>query len=87
MRAIDAVQLRGGPCDGDRPEPPDGTGFPNDLSAITVMDHTARVGHVYGVTADTLVDDHGVRRTVFDFERTVDGDVVRAGEQPAPPAP
>jgi hypothetical protein len=51
------------------------------------MDHTAWLGHVYGVTADTLVDDDGVLRTVFEFERTVDGDAVKDGEQAGPPSP
>ena len=88
MGAIDAVHLRGGPCDGERPEPkPPGSGFPAALSAITVMDHTAWVGHVYAATTDTVVDDDGVLRTVFAFERTVDGDVVKASERPGPPSP
>jgi hypothetical protein len=77
MAAIEAVELRGGPCDGDRPEPLDGTTFPDRLQAITVMDYTAYVGHVYAVTADTLIDDDGVARRVFAFERTVDADLVR----------
>ena len=66
---------------------PPGSGFPDRLSAITVMDHTAWAGHVYGVTADTLVDADGVLRTVFDFERTVDGDVAKDGAQAGPPSP
>jgi hypothetical protein len=36
---IAAVELRGGPCDGQRPEPLPGTLMPGDLAAITVMDH------------------------------------------------
>jgi hypothetical protein len=81
MAAIEAVELRGGPCDGDRPRPLDGTEFPDRLRAITVMDYGAYVGHVYSVTPDTLIDDEGVSRRVFAFERTVDADVVR--EAPA----
>jgi hypothetical protein len=77
MAAIEAVELRGGPCDGDRPRPFDGTEFPDRLQAITVMDYTMYVGHVYAATPDTLVDDDGVSRRVFAFERTVDADLVR----------
>jgi hypothetical protein len=87
MATINAVHLRGGPCDGDRPVPLPDTGFPDSLSAITVMDHTAWVGHVYGVTGDTLLDDRGVLRTVFAFERTVDGDLVKEGAQSGPQSP
>jgi hypothetical protein len=76
MPVIEAVELRGGPCDGDRPQPFDGT-FPDRLHAITVMDYATYVGHVYTVTPDTLVDDDGVSRRVFAFERTVDADLVR----------
>jgi hypothetical protein len=86
MGAIEAVHLRGGPC-GERPAPLPGTGFPDRLEAITVMDHTAWVGHVYGATPETVRDEHGVVRTVFAYERTVDGDAVNEGAQPGPPAP
>jgi hypothetical protein len=79
MGAINAVHLRGGPCDGEHPEPLPATAFPESLTAITVMDHTAWVGHVYGVTAETMVDDRDVVRTVLDFQRTVHGDVVKGG--------
>jgi hypothetical protein len=88
MGAINAVHLRGGPCDGERPEPLPGTGgFQDSLSEIAVMDHTSWVGHICAITADTLVDDRGVRRTVFDFERSVDGDIVKAGTGPGPRSP
>ena len=79
MAPITAVHLRGGPCDGERPQPLPGTEFPGRLEAITVMDHSAWLGHVYAVTDETLVDEDGVRRTVLDFERTVDGDLVKPG--------
>ncbi len=46
MALISAVYLRGGPCDGEGPEPLPGTTFPDDLDAITVMDNAAGVGHV-----------------------------------------
>jgi hypothetical protein len=36
---IVAVHLRGGPCDGERPEPFDGT-FPDNFDAITVVRDT-----------------------------------------------
>jgi hypothetical protein len=61
MASIDAVHLRGGPCDGERPEPFDGD-FPDTLVEIAVMDYAASVGHVYRVTADHLVDEAGVTR-------------------------
>ena len=70
MVAIDAVQLRGGPCDGERPEPFDGM-FPHTLSEITVMNHAAGVGYVYEITADKLTDEAGVTRTVLEFRRTL----------------
>jgi hypothetical protein len=85
MAAIEAVQLRGGPCDGDRPNPIPDSEFPDSLTAITVMDHAAWVGHVYGVTLESIVDETGVRRRVFDFERTVDADTVKAGAATGPP--
>jgi hypothetical protein len=77
MATITAVHLRGGPCDGDRPAPLPGIEFPDRLEAITVMDHTAWVGHVYAMTDETVIDEDGVRRTVLAFERTVDGDLVK----------
>ncbi len=70
--AIGAVHLRGGPCDGERPEPAPGTTFPEELDTITVMNHSVGVGHEYRVTADLLIDDDGVRRTVCDFRRSVE---------------
>ena len=73
MEAIDAVHLRGGPCDGERPEPLPGTAFAPDLDAITVMDHAAGVGHVYELTSGRLTDD-GVRRHVLEYRRTVPRD-------------
>jgi hypothetical protein len=36
MAAIAALQLRGSPCDGDRPEPLPDTEFPDSLTAIKV---------------------------------------------------
>lgn len=72
MATIGAVHLRGGPCDGERPEPAPGTTFPEALDAITVMDHSVGVGHDYRVTADRFIDDDGTRRTVFDFRRSVE---------------
>jgi len=66
---IVAVQLRGGPCDGERPEPFDGV-FPDSLDAITVVDHARRLGHVYDVTNQVFTDDDGVARTVLDFRET-----------------
>jgi hypothetical protein len=86
MAAIAAVQLRGGPCDGDRPEPLPDAEFPDSLTAITVMDHAAWVGHVYRVTTDSIMDDAGVRRRVLAFSRTVDADLVKAGIQAGPPS-
>jgi hypothetical protein len=77
MASIDAVHLRGGPCDGERPEPFDGD-FPDTLVEIAVMDYAASVGHVYRVTADHLVDEAGVTRTVLDFRRTVPREAVTA---------
>jgi hypothetical protein len=71
MVAIGSVLLRGGPCDGDRPEPAPGTTFPGNLDAITVMDHSAAVGHNYRVTDDQFIGDDGLRRTVFEFYRSV----------------
>jgi len=82
---IDAVRLRGGACDGDRPNPPADSEFPDNLTAMTVMD-PAWVGHVYGVALESIVDETGVRRRVFEFERTVDADAVREGAQADPPA-
>ncbi len=70
LATIAAVHLRGGPCDGERPDPTPGTAFPDDLDAITVMDHSGGVGHNYRVTADRLIDDDGVHRTVFDYRRS-----------------
>jgi hypothetical protein len=70
METIDAVQLRGGPCDGQRPEPLAGTTIPDGLEAITVMDHAAGVGHVYELTGNSLID--GTRRAILDYRRTVD---------------
>lgn len=70
MAAIDGVHLRGGPCDGQRPEPLPDTRFPDDLQAVTVMDHSAGVGHLYEVTGDLVIDE-GVRRVVLDYRRTV----------------
>ncbi len=67
---ISAVYLRGGPCDGERPEPAPGTRFPEDLEAITVMDHSAGVGHEYRVTGERLLDEDGTRRTICDFRRS-----------------
>ncbi len=71
MEPIDAVYLRGGPCDGEGPEPLPDTTFPGDLDAITVMDHAAGVGHVYELAGERLNDDDGVWRTVLEFRRTV----------------
>lgn len=68
---VDAVHLRGGPCDGQEPEALPGTTFPGDLRAITVMDHAASVGHVYELTGSRLIDDNGLGRTVLGFRRTV----------------
>lgn len=72
MAPVDAVQLRGGPCDGERPEPASGTSFPDSLDRITVMDHSAGVGHAYLVTDDRFTDDDGIRRTAFDFRGTAE---------------
>jgi hypothetical protein len=68
---IDAVHLRGGPCDGQEPEPLPGTTLPDHLHAITVMDHAAGVGHVYELTGSRLIDDNGLGRSVLGFRRTV----------------
>ena len=73
MQSIQAVHLRGGPCDGERPEPIPGTEFPVDLEAITVMDHAAGVGHVYEVTSDLRLDE-GVPRRVLAYRRTFSRD-------------
>ncbi len=72
MATIGAVHLRGGPCDGERPEAAPGTTFPEDLDAITVMDHSAGVGHNYRVTDHRFIDVDGMHRTVFDFRRSVE---------------
>lgn len=86
MGTIDAVHLRGGPCDRERVRPLSDPEFPGTLTAITVMDHATWVGHVYGVTTDSIMDDAGVRRRVFAFERTVDADLVREGASTGPPS-
>lgn len=70
MTAIDGVHLRGGPCEGERPEPLPGTTFPPNLDAITVMDHGARVDHRYEMTAESVVD-AGMRRRILVYRRTV----------------
>jgi len=70
MTAIDGVHLRGGPCDGERPEPLPGTMFPPDLDGITVMDHSAGVGHFYE-TAEACILDAGLRRRILVYRRTV----------------
>jgi len=72
MATIGAVHLRGGPCDGERPEAAPGTTFPEDLDAITIMDHSAGVGHNYRVTDHRFIDVDGLHRTVFDFRRSVE---------------
>ncbi len=70
MTAINGVHLRGGPCDGERPEPLPGTTFPPDLDAITVMDHAAGVGHHYEMTDESVRDDE-VRRRILVYRRTM----------------
>lgn len=70
MMPSDGVLLRGGPCDGERPEALPGTTFPPDLRAITVMDHGAGVGHHYEMT-DKSVLDADVRRRILVYRRTV----------------
>ncbi len=70
MTAIDGVHLRGGPCDGERPEPMPGTTFPPDLDAITVMDHSAGVGHYYETTEEYILE-AGLRRRILVYLRTV----------------
>lgn len=82
MPVIDGVHLRGGPCDGQRPEPLPDTTFPDDLQAITVMDHSAGVGHLYEVTGDLVIDE-GVRRVVLDHRRTVPPGRVARTARPA----
>ena len=67
MAAIEAVQLVGGPCDGERPQ---ASSFPSSLREITVMDHAAGVEHVYAVTAERLAGDGGPERIVFRYART-----------------
>ncbi len=71
MTVIDGVYLRGGPCDGERPEPMPGTTFPPDLSAITVMDHSAGVGHFYETTEEECILEAGLRRRILVYVRTV----------------
>ena len=73
IMTIVAVHLRGGPCDGERPEPFDGT-FPDTLDSITVVDHAHGLGHVYDVTTEVLTDDDGVPRTVVDFRESKEHD-------------
>ena len=71
MATIDAVVLRGGPCDGERPEPAPGTTFPDDLDAITVRDFVADVEHVYEVTGPPAIGEDGISRALLEFARTV----------------
>jgi hypothetical protein len=85
MVTIGAVHLRGGPCDGQRPEPLPGTAFPDNLDSITVMDHAAGVGHVYEVTDEHFTDDTGTHRTVLSFRATVESDF-SSPELPGPPS-
>lgn len=70
MMQSDGVLLRGGPCDGERPEPLPGTTFSPHLDAITVMDHGAGVGHHYEMT-DKFVFDADVRCRILVYRRTV----------------
>ena len=70
MTVMEGVHLRGGPCNGERPEPLPGTTFPPDLDGITVMDHSAGVGHFYAMTEESVLD-AGVRRRILVFRRTV----------------
>ena len=71
MATIDAVVLRGGPCDGERPRPIPGTTFPGDLDAISVCDFVQGVEHVYEVTGVTAVGQDGISRAVLEFRATV----------------
>ncbi|HEV2784921.1 MAG TPA: hypothetical protein VGV67_00925 [Solirubrobacteraceae bacterium] len=71
MATIDAVVLRGGPCDGERPEPIAGTTFPDDLDAITVCDFVAGVEHRYEVIGAPAIGEDGISRAVLEFRRTV----------------
>lgn len=71
MATIDAVVLRGGPCDGEQPQPIPGTTFPGDLDAIGVRDFVAGVEHVYEVTGSAVTGADGISRAVLEFRRTV----------------
>ena len=70
METIGAVHLRGGPCDGQRPEPLPDTTIPGDLEAITVVDHATGASHVYELTGSWLTDGR-IRRRILDYRRTV----------------
>lgn len=67
MAAIEAVQLVGGPCDGERPE---ASAFPASLLEITVVRHAEGVAHVYETTGDVLRAADGPARTVFRYARS-----------------
>ena len=71
MATIDAVMLRGGPCDGERPQPIPGTTFPDDLDAISVRDFVAGVEHVYEVTGSAVTGEDGIPHAVLEFRRTM----------------
>lgn len=71
MATIDAVVLRGGPCDGERPRPVPGTTFPADLDAISVCDFARGAEHVYEVAGPPAVGEDGIARAGLEFRRTV----------------
>jgi len=68
---IEGVHLEGGPCDGETPEAQAGTTYPDDLDAITVMDHERAIGHVYAMTERQVVGWDGTSRRVLEFRRTL----------------
>lgn len=71
MATIDAVVLRGGPCDGERPQPIPGTTFPEDLDAISVCDFAHGVEHVYEMADFPAIGEDGISRAVLEFRATV----------------
>jgi hypothetical protein len=67
MAQIEAVQLVGGPCDGQRPQ---ASSYPPSLLQITVVEHADGVAHVYEATDEILTGAARAPRTVFRYARS-----------------